>query len=190
MLEKIRYPSPNFDVRTEPVKYVILHGTWMGDDDEALQRLSCPVAKVSAHYFIDKDGRLLQMVDEDKVAWHAGVSAWREDVSLNQTSIGIEISALSHAEYNEAQYQTLERLLADVLERYSLSPDAVLAHSDVAPRRKDDPGRGFDWARLEILGLAFKNDGRVDVSSVDSLRAYGYRGDDASVLEAASLRWR
>lgn len=188
-MKRVIDSSPNHEPRTGEVKYIIVHGTWMESDSEALERLSCPEAKVSCHYYIDKQGKLIQLVEEDQVAWHAGVSAWRNDVSLNKNSIGIEISVLPHEKFLECQYETLELLLKDLLNRYSLSPDAVLAHSDVAPRRKDDPGSSFDWGRLEKKNLAFKNDGSIDPLNPKSLRAFGYVGEDEIILEAAALRW-
>ncbi|MEC9291886.1 MAG: N-acetylmuramoyl-L-alanine amidase [Pseudomonadota bacterium] len=188
-MNKLFYPSPNHEPRTEDIKYIVVHGTWMESDKEALERLSCPQAKVSCHYYIDQQGQLIQMVAETQVAWHAGVSAWRDDVSLNKNSIGIEVSVLPHQKFHECQYETLEWLLKDLRERYALSTDVVLAHSDIAPNRKDDPGRGFDWGRLASRDLVLNKPESLDVTNPESLRAFGYVGEDAHILKAAKLRW-
>lgn len=156
-LNFVEYASPNREARTLPVRFIILHGTWMASDREALARLCDPESKVSCHYFIDQQGALYRLVEEDYVAWHAGQSVWEDIQSLNGHSIGIEISHPGPSDprpYHEAQYQTLEILLEDICQRYSIKPECVLGHSDIAPGRKDDPGPFLDWQRLVDKGLA------------------------------------
>ena len=187
-------PSPNHEPRVQPVKFIIIHGTWMDDDQAALARLCDPVAKVSCHYMIDRQGKLYQLVADDQVAWHAGQSAWGLDTSLNAHSIGIEIGnsgETSGEAYNEAQYQTLETLLAELLKRHNLKPVAVLGHSDIAPHRKDDPGRHFNWQRLEAKGLAQPWPGNHELAAdpVTTLRHFGYVGDDIAILTAFQRRY-
>lgn len=156
-MEIIWHPSPNFAPRIHPVRYVILHGTWMDDDAAALARLCCAEAEVSAHYFIDKHGKLFQLVQENKVAWHAGISRWKNVQGLNAHSIGVEISnpgINKGVPYFPCQYTTLLQLLRDVCQRHAVVPEHVLGHSDIAPERKDDPGPHFNWQLLVDAGLA------------------------------------
>ena len=157
VISPIWRPSPNFSQRTETIKHIILHGTWMADDNSALERMCSPKAEVSAHYFINREGQLFQMVEEENVAWHAGKSAWKNLIGLNQHSIGIEISNPGEGlgvPYFDVQYNTLIALLADILQRYSLPPEAVVGHSHIAPKRKTDPGKHFNWDILKNAGVA------------------------------------
>ena len=107
-MDVIKRLSPNCKPRSVPIKYVILHGTWMDNDDEALNRLCDPVAEVSCHYLISREGDIYQLVEENHVAWHAGVSAWGQDEGLNANSIGIELShplpsTMENPHYTEIQ---------------------------------------------------------------------------------------
>lgn len=169
----IEAPSPNHearrpaaDGRADP-SLIVLHHTAMATAAAALERLRDPAAKVSAHYVIDVDGRLYRLVAERDRAWHAGVASWRGETDVNSRSIGIELAhpggpppgvaaprAPFGPPYPEAQIARLEALLASILRRWSLSPSAVVAHSDVAPGRKRDPGPLLDWQRLARRGLA------------------------------------
>jgi N-acetylmuramoyl-L-alanine amidase len=149
-------PSPNFGDRRGGLRpeLVVLHFTAMASCAEALARLCDPAAEVSAHYLIDTDGTVLSLVAEDARAWHAGAGRWggREDV--NSRSIGIELSNRGTEPFAARQMLALEGLLADVLARWSLPPQAVIGHSDMAPDRKADPGPRFDWRRLALSGLS------------------------------------
>ncbi len=153
------HPSPNVDERPQEcaVDCLILHYTGMKTAGDALARLRDPEAKVSAHYFVDEDGQVLRLVDEEKRAWHAGVSCWQGRERLNDCSVGIEIVNPGHEwgyrPFTEAQYQALEWLCPSVMKRWSIPPLRVLAHSDVAPDRKEDPGELFDWRRLAASGI-------------------------------------
>jgi len=154
----IEFPSPNFALRDRKPSFIIIHGMCMESDDKCLETLCSEELEVSCHYFIDLNGELFKLVDEENIAWHAGVSYWRDLQGLNEYSIGIELSNPGVNEwlaYNEATYQTLIPLLQEIMERYDIPPENVLGHSDIAPDRKDDPSEHFDWARLEKLGLAF-----------------------------------
>lgn len=153
------HPSPNHAPRVEPIKYIILHGTWMDDDTAALARLCDPAAEVSCHYFITRSGELLHLVAENCVAWHAGKSSWQGDEMLNKNSIGIEISnpgVDKGVPYTPAQYATLLALVRNISTRHAISPKHVLGHSDIAPGRKDDPGPHFDWNILVKAGVAVR----------------------------------
>lgn len=160
MLDIVDCPSPNFDDRPDPVSMVVLHYTGMEDADGAIARLCDPDAKVSCHYLIDEDGRLLRMVPEEKRAWHAGRSFWRGTPSVNNISIGIELVNPGHEfgyrPFTAAQMDILIPLVGEIVGRYDIAPSNVVGHSDVAPGRKEDPGELFDWAKLAKVGLALR----------------------------------
>ncbi len=124
----------------------------------ALQRLCDPAFEVSAHYVIDHDGTVIQLVDDTKRAWHAGRSYWQGETDINSHSIGIELdypgSLLNFPPFAHAQMTALEGLLGQLMTRHDISPANVLGHSDIAADRKADPGPKFDWARLGRVGLA------------------------------------
>jgi N-acetylmuramoyl-L-alanine amidase len=123
----------------------------------ALARLCDPVAKVSAHYLIDEDGSVVALVPEAARAWHAGVSAWQGRQRLNDCSIGIELVNPGHEwgyrAFPEPQYVACIALCQALLARWPITPARVLAHSDIAPDRKEDPGELFDWPRLAAAGI-------------------------------------
>lgn len=152
-------PSPNHEPRKHGQKPVILllHYTGMETSAASLQRLCDPAAKVSCHYLIDEDGRIIQLVDEDERAWHAGLACWRGMSDINSASIGIEIQNIGHnghyPDFNETQMQSIVALCRDVMARHGIGKEMVLAHSDVAPARKADPGEKFDWRRLHEAGI-------------------------------------
>ncbi|MFA6280301.1 MAG: N-acetylmuramoyl-L-alanine amidase [Bdellovibrionales bacterium] len=155
-----RIPSPNYNERAEKtlLAYVVLHYTGMRTAAEALDRLRDPHSEVSCHYMIDEEGGVIQMVEEDHRAWHAGHSCWRGKRDINSQSIGIELVNKGHAfgytPFPKAQIDSLKALLHDIKSRYSLSPESLLAHSDIAPLRKEDPGELFPWQELAAVGLS------------------------------------
>jgi N-acetylmuramoyl-L-alanine amidase len=152
----LSHPSPNFGERRGRgrVKLVVLHYTAMPSCAAALERLCDPDAEVSAHYLIDGDGTVLSLVDEAARAWHAGAGEWRGVGDLNSRSIGIELANTGSEPFAEPQMAALEQLLAGVMQRHGLRPEAVIGHSDMAPDRKGDPGARFDWRRLALQGLS------------------------------------
>ena len=131
---------------------LVLHYTGMRSAAEALARLTDPEAKVSAHYLIDEDGTVVRLVDEEMRAWHAGVSFWRGATDINARSIGIELVNPGHEfgyrPFPRAQMAALIDLALDIVARWPIPARNVVGHSDVAPRRKMDPGELFDWPRL------------------------------------------
>src|SRR3954467_14803954 len=151
-------PSPNFDERALPVSMIVLHYTGMPDCQGALDRMTSPDAKVSAHYCVDEDGTIYGLVDEDKRAWHAGKSWWRGVTDINSASIGIEIVNPGHEfgyrPFPIPQIDPLIPLVAHIVRRHKIRPPYVVGHSDIAPVRKVDPGELFPWGRLAKLGLA------------------------------------
>ncbi|MER2264054.1 N-acetylmuramoyl-L-alanine amidase [Methylobacterium oxalidis] len=151
-------PSPNHgERRGPPPDLLILHYTGMETASGALQRLANPLAEVSAHYFVFEDGRVVQMVPEGRRAWHAGAAAWKGERDVNSRSIGVEIAHPGHAgglpPYPDAQIEAVIALGRDIAARWRIPPERVLAHSDVAPERKEDPGEVFPWDRLARGGL-------------------------------------
>lgn len=154
----IETPSPNFDDRVLPVTMIVLHYTGMQDAESAIRRLTDPAAKVSAHYLVAEDGTVLRMVDEAKRAWHAGQSHWRGITDVNSASVGIEIVNPGHEfgyrPFPDEQIDALLPLVAAIKERHDIGRGNVVGHSDVAPRRKQDPGELFPWAKLARLRLA------------------------------------
>jgi N-acetylmuramoyl-L-alanine amidase len=152
-------PSPNHNPRPAPgrVDMLVLHYTGMKTAAEAIDRLCDPAAKVSSHYVVEEDGTVWQLVQETERAWHAGESSWQGTRDVNGASIGIEIVNPGHdwgyRPFPEAQMAALEALARGILARHPIPADRVVGHSDVAPRRKQDPGELFDWRRLARAGI-------------------------------------
>jgi len=151
--------SPNFGERKQikSPDMVILHYTGMKNGDAALDRLCCSDAEVSSHYFIRENGKIYQLVAEEQRAWHAGASCWKGIKDINSRSIGIEIVNCGHehgyVEFPDVQMESVAHLLSDIITRNHIKPECVLAHSDIAPLRKQDPGELFDWQYLYRSGL-------------------------------------
>jgi N-acetylmuramoyl-L-alanine amidase len=196
----ISYPSPNFGDRRDGLRpeLVVLHYTAMPDAEAALDRLCAPEHEVSAHYLIARDGRLYRLVDEDKRAWHAGVGDWGGRGDVNSRSIGIELDNCGNSPYAEPQISGLELLLSDILARWRIPPEGVIAHSDFAPTRKTDPGPRFDWRRLALQGLAVWPEPGAPGPDADeaaflaAARTFGYpvAAGLAPVLAALRARFR
>jgi N-acetylmuramoyl-L-alanine amidase len=153
------HPSPNIEPRKGSIapSILILHYTGLPTVARALEVLSRPDCKVSCHYVVDEEGRVIQMVAEDMRAWHAGVSYWAGETDINSASIGIEIQnpghMLGYPDFPRAQMQAVAALARDIARRHGIASERVLAHSDVAPGRKIDPGEKFDWAWLAGEGV-------------------------------------
>lgn len=187
--------SPNHGERRGGVKphLVVLHYTAMFSFDAARDRLCDPAHEVSAHWLLDADGRAEQLVDEGRRAWHAGAGAWGGVTDVNSASIGIELQNPGHMPFPEPQMAALERLLAAIMQRWGIAPAGVIAHSDLAPNRKSDPGPHFDWRRLALGGLSVWPLARQGLASgfVPDARRFGYpETDEASLLRAFRLRFR
>lgn len=189
-MKAIERPSPNFDDRSRAADMIVLHYTGMQTGAEAIDRLCDPAAKVSAHYVVEEDGCVFRLVDEDKRAWHAGISSWKGEGDINARSIGIEIVNPGHEwgyrPFPDAQIGAVAALVRDIQNRRKISPARVLGHSDIAPGRKEDPGELFPWARLAEEGLAAGvYDGPPDMTlafedAVSLLRTIGYEIADAA----------
>jgi N-acetylmuramoyl-L-alanine amidase len=164
----------------------------MASAEAARARLCDPVHEVSAHWLVDVDGRAEALVDEGRRAWHAGAGAWGGCTDVNSASIGIEIQNDGASPFPARQMAGLERLLGDVMGRWSIGPEGVIGHSDMAPERKRDPGPRFDWRRLALGGLAVWPRDRVGKAQgfLPAAVAFGYRGAEEPVLAAFRLRFR
>jgi len=193
-------PSPNLDARPDvPIDMLILHYTGMQSAQDAIDRLRDPVARVSSHYVVDEDGGVLRLVPEEMRAWHAGVSYWRGHTGLNDRSIGIEIVNPGH-EWGYRDFPVLQLavvcdLCLSILSRYPIPARNVVAHSDVAPDRKEDPGERFPWQEFARNGVGLwpEHDVSADVGDVRAaLAEIGYRIDlDLPiVLRAFQRHWR
>lgn len=151
--------SPNFNERAPniPLQFIILHYTGMESADEALSRMCDPKTEVSAHYMIDASGIIFRLVDEKFRAWHAGKSFWQGISDINSASIGIELANPGHefgyCLFPDVQIMSLKKLMHDIMQRHDIPSYAVLAHSDIAPTRKEDPGELFPWKNLAQEGL-------------------------------------
>ena len=147
--------SPNFHLRkrsNSQLKYLIFHYTGMASETAAIRKLTNSNSKVSCHYFIKTNGEIVQIVPDLYIAWHAGISSWKNDKYLNSNSIGIEISNPGHVHgyknYNLKQINSIIKLSKKLKKKYKIKKENVLGHSDIAPLRKIDPGEKFPWKLL------------------------------------------
>ena len=147
--------SPNFDLKkrkTKQIKFIIFHYTGMKKENEAIKKLTDSKSKVSCHYFIKKNGEILNLVPDLYVAWHAGVSNWKSYKSINKNSIGIEISNSGHEfkykKFTQKQIRSVLKVSRYLIKKYKIKSKFILGHSDIAPDRKIDPGEKFPWKFL------------------------------------------
>lgn len=172
----IARPSPNHDSRNgRAIDMIVMHYTGMKTAQEAIERLCDPAARVSAHYVLDENGSLYQLVAEGLRAWHAGVSHWAGETGLNACSIGIEIVNPGHEfgyrDFPDAQIARLTELALLIMARHSIPAQRIVGHSDIAPARKTDPGEKFPWARLARAGIGLWPDGKVHPVAGDAALA-------------------
>lgn len=162
----IPHPSPNHGPRRidGPPDMLIIHYTGMQNGASALARMCDPAAEVSAHYMVEEDGRIFQLVADDRRAWHAGASFWAGETDINSRSIGIELVNPGHEwgyrGFPEAQMRALVDLSLHLLALYPIQAHRILGHSDIAPSRKQDPGELFDWLGLAMAGVGLWPDPR------------------------------
>ncbi len=196
------FASPNHGARRDGhiPRLIVLHYTAMTSAAEARARLCDPAHEVSAHWLLHPDGLAEPLVDEARRAWHAGAGAWGSVTDVNSASIGVEIQNTGHAPYPEPQMAGLERLLTAIMARWSIAPAGIIAHSDLAPTRKSDPGPHFDWRRLALGGLSVWPDMAQGIAEthadpqqafLQALHRFGYpKADPAALLHAFRLRFR
>lgn len=172
--------SPNQDARLLPITMLVLHYTGMESGEAALERLTDPASKVSAHYLIHEDGKTISLVDEGRRAWHAGVSFWNGITDVNSASVGIEIVNGGHdfglPEFTKPQLTSLIRLCKRIVKSYNIQDFDIVGHSDIAPSRKQDPGEKFPWKEVAKRGVGYwpsgvKKDHRVIFELGESDRA-------------------
>ncbi len=213
-------PAANVEARRAAggISLLILHYTGMSSAEKAIDWLARAESQVSCHYVVDDHGAITQMVPESMRAWHAGVSYWRGETDINSHSIGIEIQNPGHAhgypDFSAAQMRGVIALSRDIIDRHAVPPDGVLAHSDIAPDRKIDPGEKFNWSQMAAAGIGLhvraapmqRDDLGLEIGSRDDriaaaqamLRRFGYSApqtgclDDATnkVLRAFQLHFR
>jgi N-acetylmuramoyl-L-alanine amidase len=183
-------PSPNFDQRRP--NYVILHQTSNDNVARALATLTDPQRRVSAHYLIGRDGAVMQLVDESARAWHAGESWWGGMTDLNSASIGIELDNTGDEAFAEPQIAALLLLLEELRKRHRIPQANYLAHGDIAPARKVDPGRLFPWRRLaqQGFGLWCETPPAAAPAGFDALLGLQALGYDIRAPDAARAAFR
>ena len=154
-LKTILNYSPNFDSKKrvlKEIKFIIFHYTGMKKESDAINRLTNIQSGVSCHYLIKNNGEIVRLVPDLYIAWHAGESSWKNYKSLNQNSIGIEITNPGHQhgykKFTAKQIFSILRLSKFLIEKYKIKSKNILGHSDVAPHRKKDPGEKFPWEYL------------------------------------------
>jgi len=202
-------PSSNFDEReaARAPDMILLHYTGMQSGEAALARLCSPESKVSAHYVVFEDGRIVQCVPEQRRAWHAGVSYWAGETDINSRSIGIEIVNPGHEfgyrDFPLRQVAAVISLCKSIVTRRGpILSDRVLAHSDVAPSRKEDPGEKFQWELLYNSGIGhWVRPAPVDIDGVSlqsgdrgeavqrlqsGLKTYGYGIDETGLYDGST----
>ena len=152
--------SPNFDIKKrkqKEIKFIVFHYTGMKKEIDAIHRLSNPKSKVSSHYLIKKSGKILTLVPDLYISWHAGLSSWKNYKSINSHSIGIEISNPGHGnkydKFNKKQINSIVKLSKFLIKKYKIKPNFILGHSDISPDRKKDPGEKFPWKHLAIKNI-------------------------------------
>ncbi len=150
-----KLPSPNYSSRNGlPIRFIILHYTASTRGIHgSLRWFLSPKSKASVHYVITAAGSTMQLVPEEKAAWHAGASGWLGTTSINEMSIGIELENSGYDPYPRRQMNALIKLMRDILSRHPVEPRNILGHSDVQPLFKNDPGEFFDWAYLSRHGI-------------------------------------
>ena len=185
--------SPNFALPKRPkkkIKHIVIHYTGMKNESLAIKRLCDQNTKVSSHYFIKKNGKVIQLVPDLYEAWHAGKSSWKKVNSLNKSSIGIELVNKGHEfgyeKFPNSQILKLIKLCKLLKKKYRIKPSCILGHSDIAPLRKLDPGEKFPWQLMSKKGLGvwypreIKNKNNLDKKKIrniffSNLHKIGYR---------------
>ena len=164
------------------IRYLIIHYSGMQSGRVSMDRLKNPKSKVSCHYFIERNGNIFKMVEDDKIAWHAGKSKWKDLKNLNKHSIGIEIQNKGHfinyQSFTKKQIFSLIKLIKLLMKKYKINKKNILGHSDIAPLRKLDPGEKFPWNFLSKKGVAIwypKNKLKADEIEIKSMRKFFFR---------------
>jgi N-acetylmuramoyl-L-alanine amidase len=193
LVEELR-AAPNFGPRRGGMRptILLLHYTGVETAAKAIDWLTRTESGVSCHYAVDEAGRITQMVAEEMRAWHAGEGEWAGESDINSASIGIEIHnpghELGYPDFPEAQLRAVEALCRDIVARNGIGRERVLAHSDVAPTRKKDPGEKFPWARLARAGIGHWTEPAPVVAAEPGL-AIGVAGPLVAEVQARLHRY-
>ena len=195
--------SPNFTSRkSRKIQSVIIHYTGMKTVLDSIKRLKSKKSKVSCHYLIDNNGNIIQMVNDQDVAWHAGISYWNGKKNLNSNSIGIELQnkgeEFGYEKFKKKQISSLICLINLIKKKYNIHDAFILGHSDIAPDRKIDPGYLFPWHKLYKAGIGLMpNTKSVDNKELSNigiknlqllLREFGYKLKISKVLDKETLQ--
>lgn len=195
------YISPSFDLRESDIDMIVIHATNM-NEKESLARLCDAESKVSCHYVITDNGTIYQLVEDEYRAWHAGQSYWRGREALNNYAIGIELVNPNHLlpenKFSDLQMEALINLCKHLIKKFNIKPINIVAHSDIAPSRKDDPGQYFDWRLLAKNGIGlypnitFENKktlckpgdkGKLVLEAKELLAKFGYKVTISEVFD-------
>ena len=198
MIIKSNFTSPNFSIRTDRIRFVIIHYTEMTFRD-ALSKLCDKNSQVSAHYLIKESGEVFQLVQDKNIAWHAGKSSWKGQEQLNRNSIGIELDNLGNTEFRIDQMNSCVELCQNLAAKYDIPQENFIGHSDIAPDRKIDPGIFFDWKFLADRGIGYWHrintlpeyrilhkfgDTGQDIANIQNkLRKLGYKIDQTEIFD-------
>jgi N-acetylmuramoyl-L-alanine amidase len=195
MLKNSNYSSPNFSSRPagSDIDTIVIHFTEMDNDVSALERLCNIETQVSAHYLINKNGQVFSLVPEYLRAWHAGTSHWKGRAKLNDFSIGIELDNNGHEEFSALLMNSLIELCHELIKTHPINPFYILGHSDIAPGRKADPGRYFNWKMLAKNGISIypadlQKAVIPDIKIIQAhLLEYGYKIEVTGVMDQSTL---
>ena len=189
-----KYKSPNYNSRNKSkIQLIIIHYTALGNAKEALSYLCTKEKKVSAHYLISQDGVIYNLVNERFRAWHAGESYWQNIFDINSSSIGIELDYNPNGKnnkYSSKMISSLKKLILKLKNKYKISKKNILAHSDIAPFRKKDPGKHFPWKLLrnEKIISNFQNVTKNDIKIIEEwFIKYNIRSKKRIIIFALSL---
>ena len=189
-----KYKSPNYNSRSKSkIKLIIIHYTALRNTEEAITYLCTKEKKVSAHYLISQNGLIYNLVNERFRAWHAGQSFWQDIVDINSFSIGIELDYNPNGKNNKFSSEmisALKKLILKIKNKYKINKKNILAHSDIAPFRKKDPGKYFPWKLLENAKIIsnFQNITRNDIKIIeDWFKKYNIRSKKRIIIFSLSL---
>ena len=181
----IKSPNCLFRNRTKKnIKFIVIHYTGMQSERASIERLTSEKSKVSSHYLINRNGKVVKMVDEKNIAWHAGKSKWKNFVNINNQSIGIELVNKGHQfgyeSFSKKQISKLIPLCKNLIKKYKIKQKNILGHSDVAPLRKKDPGEKFPWKYLAKKKVGYWY-------NVNSLKDHNFNKDNLRKLFFTNL---
>ena len=159
--------SPNFNKKKrskKSIKVIVIHYTGMQSERESIIRLRNPKSRVSSHFLISQNGKVYRLVQDNRIAWHAGKSCWGKYKNLNKNSIGIELVNKGHrfgyTNFKKKQLLSLTKICKSLIKKYKIKKKNIIGHSDIAPLRKIDPGEKFPWKQLATQNIGIWHDCR------------------------------